>query len=438
MAKLSPTTQHLTSPRTYRDGVHKVPQAVLDHPTFMPRLTWKARPRIPIADAMLPESIGAAPTDAAFFCDSSAITDALDPAIFEAMLGVPGRLVLTPFVIGESKEWLGRHLDHPLAAAILKKEAQVQTRKPPAEGAPGRRVYEYYLWTLLMRRRAFEVAHQRFRCAHGREPDESEQQTMQEEVQRDLGPRGFLLASKGFSELPTDEALVYLAVEYALSTGRPTIILTGDADVEEQFFKLLWLIDTHYRGMLLADRYAADWSSFKPRPFPERFLSHPSCPFDAQGSVLIERGSGDLLHVLPPRARCVAVSCWRVGPYFSSLTFMAEQEMHRLLDVKDQTGGLTTDRLGGRNIHPWLGLLPLKPADALCAGIVRDKRIAIPGRGFSIARYDIPLAVTNKESHRDFVGVRSGSTTINSPAGTPVVYPDLFVPPETRAPSHRR
>jgi hypothetical protein len=54
---------------------------------------------------------------------------------------------------------------------------------------------------------------------------------MQEEVQRHLGPRGFLLASKGFSELPTDEALVYLAVEYALSTGRPTIILTGDADV---------------------------------------------------------------------------------------------------------------------------------------------------------------------------------------------------------------
>ena len=53
----------------------------------------------------------------------------------------------------------------------------------------------------------------------------------------------------------TDEAPVYLAVERALITGKQTLVLTRDADVEEQF-KLLWLIDTHYREMLLADRYA--------------------------------------------------------------------------------------------------------------------------------------------------------------------------------------
>ena len=44
----------------------------------------------------------------------------------------------------------------------------------------------------------------------------------------------------------------------ARRTGRQTLILTEDADVEEQLFKLLWLIETHYRGMVLADKYAAD------------------------------------------------------------------------------------------------------------------------------------------------------------------------------------
>ena len=105
-----------------------------------------------------------------------------------------------------------------------------------------------------MRRRAFEVADERFEREHGRAPDEAEREVLRKELEKELGPRGFMLAKKGFSDLPTDEALVYLAVEFALSTGRPTMILTGDADVEEQFFKLLWLINTHYRGMLLADR----------------------------------------------------------------------------------------------------------------------------------------------------------------------------------------
>jgi hypothetical protein len=50
-----------------------------------------------------------------------------------------------------------------LAQAFLKKEARVQTRKPPEEGAAGRTAYEYYLWMLLMRRRAFEVADERFK-----------------------------------------------------------------------------------------------------------------------------------------------------------------------------------------------------------------------------------------------------------------------------------
>lgn len=72
-------------------------------------------------------------------------------------------------------------------------------------------------------------------------------------MQRGLGERARLLATKLVGN-QTDEAPVYLAVERALITGKQTLVLTRDADVEEQF-KLLWLIDTHYREMLLADRY---------------------------------------------------------------------------------------------------------------------------------------------------------------------------------------
>ena len=407
-------------------------QAVIDHPTFIKRLHWKYGEQVPIETVQVAESIAQAPEEAVFFCDNSVFDEDLDPAITEALLEVPGRMVLTPFVMAELQPWLRRHLDHPLARAMLKDEAKPQERTPPPENSPGRTVYQYYLWLLLMRRRAFEVAEDRFRREHDRPPDEDERQALRDEVHKDLGPRGFLLAKKGFSKLPTDEALVYLAVEYALSTGRPTMILTADADVEEQFAKLVWLINTHYRGMLLADRYASDFASFKPQALPRSFASHPACPFEREGTVLIERGHHDLQHVLPPRPHCVPISCWRVGRYFSAMTFMAEQEMNRLLEVKDRTGGLSTELLGGRNLHPWLAPLPLRAPEAGCAAVARDKRVPLPEGRASIARHDITQTVTNLERHTIIKPARRGPVTIDSSLGTPVVYNDLIVIRDTR------
>src|SRR5208283_4711940 len=111
----------------------------------------------------------------------------------------------------------------------------------------------------------------------------TERERIRLEVQKQYGPRGFMLAKKGRSELPTDESLPILAVEFALETGRIANVVTADGDVLDQFAKLLWLIDTHYRAMLLAEQYATDFARFSPRPLrlPRVFRDDQSAfPFE--------------------------------------------------------------------------------------------------------------------------------------------------------------
>ncbi len=50
----------------------------------------------------------------------------------------------------------------------------------------------------------------------------------------------------------TDESLVFETVANGIRSGRPSLLLTRDRDLLEQFYKLCWLIDTHYRAMLIA------------------------------------------------------------------------------------------------------------------------------------------------------------------------------------------
>jgi len=112
-----------------------------------------------------------------------------------------------------------------------------------------------------------------FHREHGRDPNPDEEPRLADQIQQHLGQRSVDRDEAAGNY--TDEALVYLAVEHALTTGKQTLVLTRDADVEEQFFKLLWLIDTHYRGMLLADRYVERFSSYRTYPVPDEMLQDP-------------------------------------------------------------------------------------------------------------------------------------------------------------------
>jgi hypothetical protein len=412
----------MAAPKANSDGVRRLPAQVLDHPTWMPRLTWKGGPRVPIDPAAVAESIDQA-RDVAFFCDNSVFHDGLDERILSALITTPKRMALTPLVMEELRPWLMRRPDHRLTQAIKKRDAEPLEVSPPERGHAGRNVYDYYMWLLLMRRSSIAVAERQFEDQHGRKPDPTERTTLEERIHRDLGQRGYMLARKGPGALPTDEQLVCLATTHAIRSGQRTVILTGDADVEEQFFKLLWLMDTHYRGMLLAKRYVQQFALMNPHALPRDIAQHPQCPFEDEGTVLIDRGNADLAHVLPTAPRCVAIACWTVGvSHFSAMTFMAEREMMELLDVKDRTGGLSTDLLGSRNLHPWLAPLPIQGSDRGCAAVARDHRFPITESHATVAGLDIAQAVTNLERHVKLDRVTGGPVTIPSPHGTPVVY----------------
>lgn len=399
-----------------------VPAQTIEHPTWMPRLSWKGRPRIDLDAAAIAESISQT-TDVAFFCDNSVFHDGLDPRILSALTDRPKRMALTPLVLRELRPWLMRRPDNPLADAIRWDAVAPLEVTPPERSREGRNVYDYYMWLLLMRRGALAVAIRQFQDEHEREPDAAELSEIEQSVHRDLGQRGLLLAKKGLGKLPTDEQLVCLATFHAIRSGQRTVVLTGDADVEEQFFKLLWLIDTHYRGMLLAKRYIRQFASMHPHPLPREIADHPECPFEDEGTVLIDRGNADLADALPPAPRSVAIACWTLGSsQFSTLSFMAEREMVELLDVKDRTGGLSTDLLGGRNLHPWLAPLPLRGSDRGCAVIARDKRLPIPDSQATVAALDVTQAVMTIERHVTLRPAARGPVVIPSIDGTPVVY----------------
>jgi len=417
----SRTAAHMRTPRAHSDGVRAFPQQLLDHPTFVARLSWRGGSRVPIHTVEVARSISEA-TDAVFFCDNSVFHDRLDNAILSALLDAQDRMVLTPLVLKELHPWLKARPTHAMTEAIQNNELRPGARPIPEMGQAGRAAFDYYVGLLLLRRHALAASEARFIDENGRPPDDADRAQLRETAQKDLGPRGFLLAAKGASEVPTDESLVYLAAEHALRTGRPTVILTGDADVEEQFFKLLWLIDTHYRAMLLADRYVLDFAAYGPRQLPRKFAASPQCPFHDDGAILIERGPADLLHVLPAQFRFVAIECWTVGDYFSKMAFGAEQEMARVLDTKDRTGGLSTDRLGGRNLHAWLAPLSLPKPDRGCAVVARDKRFDLPGSDASVAQLDVAHTLANIEHHTGLQGVPVGRVVVRSPKGTPVVY----------------
>jgi hypothetical protein len=143
-------------------------------------------------------------------------------------------------------------------------------------------------------------------------------------------------------------------------SGNEVFILTRDTGVPEQFYKMLFLLDTHYRSKLLADRHAAAPSSFPSMAIPKQLL-RPYNRFVGEDNIifdpLFDPELGDL-HDLPRSFHFVNIECWFLadGPRdlrWCRMVFSAEQEMAGVLAIKSRTDGLNTDRLEGRNCHIW-------------------------------------------------------------------------------------
>jgi hypothetical protein len=420
--KYTRTTRYFTGTATSRgfDGTRSVPGWVLEHPTFIPRLNWKVSPKVHYDSEKLCESVAAAPDDALFFCDTSIFDVRTDDRLWPALTNRSGKLVLTPRVRIELEPWLKMHSDHIAARAVQSRDIGIRFLEYD-RSVEALTAYSYYMNLLGLRKRLAKLQEIRFERTHGRLPDEQEAIALKAETQRLWGERGAFLAKKGDRPITetfyTDEEVVYLAVATGLISGRPTIILTKDEDLQEQFYRLIWLIDTHYRGMLLANLYAREFSQFKAHPMP---MLHEEVrdSFEGMNNTLIER-SDRLIEegILPSRFQFVPLECWVVGTKLTRAIFGAEREMGRVLHVKGLTNGLNTDLLGDRNCHVWLAPLNIPESLRGCAAIAQDRRLQVRSSSVQIPILDVNQAIFCGERFKHLVQGSDSETSGLSSAG---------------------
>lgn len=374
-----------TSPRHGYDGkILLPPQPSPPGRVFVPRLTLRASPKAEYDVEGFARSVAAAPKDALFFCDTSLFDRRTYGRLWEALLNREGKVVVVPPVRRELEPWLASNPEHAAARAVLDGAPAVRFLGLDPDDWREHATLEYYVDLLGFRKRLLALERARFEEEHGRAPDEGEIRALKQGLNNNLGPRGYMLAKKGAEaegspNLCTDETLVYLAMKTAIQTGREVIILSKDEDVLEQFYKLQWLLDTHYRGMLLADLFARDPGRFVARPMPEDDPDLSEMFAAGDDGLLVERPgwliTGDAAPVLPPYCHPAVVHCMIVGERLSTMVFCAEREMERLLHTKAVTGGLNTYKLGGRNCHLWLAPLDVPRSLRGCAVVARDRRV---------------------------------------------------------------
>ena len=316
--------------------------------------------------------------DAVFFCDSSVFDDRFPQQLLDALLNQNGKAVIVPLVRKELEEWLVRRPDHPAAKAI--RDGHPGFALPALTDATEWEslAAEYYIQLLASRKYLTTWEDSKFARMHGRRPDEQERLRIREGMHRALGPRGYLIAKKAFGAplvptLLTDEQVVYFAVATVVLTGRQTAILTKDQDLQEQFFKLTFLLTLHYRSMLFARRYATFFGEFRTHPMPMRNRAVKQL-FTGENNILVERPDRMLAEVLPTKYTPVAIDVLVLGDKVTRMKFLAEREMTEVLLVKAKTRGMNTDALGGRNCHIWVAPANLPPSLTGCAAIAHDQR----------------------------------------------------------------
>ncbi len=352
--------------------------------SFVPRLCWAPMLEKVKYDAAALYAGLAAAKDVAFFCDNSIFDDRTPHEAWRSLFGSAADLFLTPRIAEEVRPWLDRRPGHPVASAL--DDGRLDVLSAAEWSNEQQQAFIHYTNLLAMRKRTMSWGEIEFERRHGRSATEADADEVRSLVQRATGERGFLFAKKGAEERRrtgrisfADEELVYTAVAHALHSGRQTIILTKDEDLLDQFYRLTSLIDTHYRSMLIAAVYEANFASFRTYPIPHR--DEWAEAFVKDSGVLVERPDALPNEVLPSSFNFVAISCWLIGERYQRLTFGAETEMNDLLDVKGRTLGRNTDRLGTRNCH--LSMMSFSspgPRIPMCFAVAEDRTLEIAGQ----------------------------------------------------------
>lgn len=334
-------------------------------------------PKLDWSPADLAHMIGvSAMKDAVVFPDTSIFTtEMLDTSVWDALY--TKRILITPGVWKELLPWLKTPFRNKAVRDRVFAAVQQQVNSGPGRGPSiaqtfpsgdvpkievqfvdeefAKHGYEYYYKLLALRKIIGPVVASVLTKKLGRAPTNDE---FLAEVQSHLGPRGFLLAKKGLEAANspnklTDELLVVMAVLTAIVRGTEVIILTRDTDVLEQYFKLLCLMKEHYRAMLVAERYAANPELMPFREVPIAGDDVLNTKFSGSSVLEFETTDADF-NPLPAKFHFVNVYCVLLGGGPSEMkvtisSFCAETEMAQMLRMKAITGGLNTDKLGGRN-----------------------------------------------------------------------------------------
>jgi hypothetical protein len=361
--------------------------------------------------ADLAKTIEAAPDDAVFFCDANIFIAATDERLWNSLFR-KRRTAIIPPVYRELGYWIKdpkgvNLLAHGFMMDLL--DAQEELPVFPFQFDPLNQplfvALTYYINLLSMRKRAMTMMRQHYLEEFGAEPSK---QDLNNYCQAKLGERGVRLAADGAEALAskspnfhTDEELVATAMFFGICTGRETVILTRDEHIQEQFYKLKVLLVDHYFSMYLADRYADDPLAFKTLSMP---IAHPwaSDVFVGKRDILLRRPSQTLDEILPPNPTCVPIYCWLVREQLTQTCFCAEKEIKRLLGIKGQTAGLSTDRLDGRNCHVWLGKVGVAALGNWVA-VAEDRSFRYGPT--SLGLLDITLAICNDERFRKVYAV---------------------------------
>lgn len=380
-----------------------IPRQKFEDPTFIPRLSFRHIPRLP-TDVRSQIECLPQHTDHAIFIDTNLTW--LDEEWWETLLAEPGRVHVTGRVFLELVPFLQRNQNHPLRAA-LEDDHPAIVWHPDIEDEVWSRCFDYYVSLLAYRRLLLDSSVKHFKAHHGgREPASHEMTELKMKVQSAFGERTLRLNLKPLSPSRTDEALVFQAVHHAVTTGQRTKIFSGDSDVEEQFYMMCRVLTAHYYELILGRRYAADFSSFKPRAIPQTVMAAYEGVYETYGAAMIELAGAGIHDFSPRYTTFVPISCVTLGPrYTSELTYGAETSMAEVFTTKARTRGPSTDQLAGRDVHPWLIPRELQSYGEHDALVVFDKtRLTLPKSGMRISQHDFGLTVWPGDPHAQVGG----------------------------------
>ena len=203
----------------------------------------------------------------------------------------------------------------------------------------------------------------------------------------------------GKSNFQADESVVVASVISAITTGCETSVLTRDRDIIEQFYKLMYLVDTHYQGYQIGEAYRRQPLNFVEAPWPkgsEYFDNH----FHT-GRILWLPASSDE-RLLPEQYRFVMVHAYRFSPStqndsLQTLAFCAEREMGQMIRAKGATRGKSTDGFGLSNIHRCINPYDQETFGSFAAVTV-DRGVEISN--IFIPWVDIEIVMSRKEQIR--------------------------------------